>query len=270
VDVFPPRLQGAPHTFDTPCTEGRIALDFDPHSTDWLVVTANGTRHLMGRYDDDAAAWSVPQQVVSAGDSSEVLAVVGGADQAVAVWRRGAATVAMNVADVTGESPSLVPGDAVEIDGSVITDGNYGLAQIGDRTFIFGMDRAALWSAVLSGEGDAPKVNVVATSKVADRRPGAAASVEHDVVGVCYATGPGLQGGAGGSAGRGDGVSFVLVGLDGLPVSEPQVIATDLANIGGCDVAWSGKEFLVAWWDIDFDRAGSQSVIFGQRVPGPR
>lgn len=36
--------------------------------------------------------------------------------------------------------------------------------------------------------------------------------------------------------------------------------------LGGCDVAWSGEAFLVAWWDIDHEADPESSVLRGQRI----
>jgi hypothetical protein len=39
----------------------------------------------------------------------------------------------------------------------------------------------------------------------------------------------------------------------GALVGGPHVVAEGIENVGGCDVAWSGSELLVAWWDISLN-----------------
>lgn len=87
--------------------------------------------------------------------------------------------------------------------------------------------------------------------------PGIAPVEELGYLGVCYAiTGAGPDGGT--------GLVFALVGPDADPWGERVTITTGQRNIGGCAAAWSGVEFLVAWWQSGGD-AGF-NTIFVQRV----
>jgi hypothetical protein len=104
---------------------------------------------------------------------------------------------------------------------------------------------------------------------VLDRPPAAAAAAERGVIGVCYPTGDARPPGPAGSSNHDNGVAFALLDREGELIGEPRVIATDLENIGGCDVAWSGKEFLVVYWQIDLalnQQAEFTSELFGRLV----
>ena len=129
------------------------------------------------------------------------------------------------------------------------------------------MDGEALWTAQIDAEREDTRTWSLAPAGVADRRPGVAFAPELGLIGICYATGPGP---AGGEYGRRDGVSFVTVDEQGAPVGEPMVIADWLWNIGGCDVAWSGEAFLLAYWDIDLDDVSPEFSLIRARIIEPR
>jgi hypothetical protein len=94
----------------------------------------------------------------------------------------------------------------------------------------------------------------LAPTRIVDRAVGVAPAESRGVVGVCYATGPGP---GGGTLQSGDGVAFMAVDASGRVVQGPMVLAEDISNIGGCDIAWSGEEFVVAYWRIDFVETNS-------------
>jgi hypothetical protein len=174
-------------------------------------------------------------------------------DDAVIVWgdaQGSSVATAQGLAQApepTAATPA--PAHPLELDATVIgSDGTFSLAQPGARVLLFGMDGQALWVVPIAKDEAQPSMRRLAPARVADRRPGVAFAKQLGVTGVCYAIGSGP---AGGSGDRRDGVSFVLVDAQGAPASEPLVIADQLSNIGGCDVAWSGDAFLVIWWQIE-------------------
>jgi hypothetical protein len=80
-------------------------------------------------------------------------------------------------------------------------------------------------------------------------------------LGVCYETGPGPWGGGWGGA---DGLDFRIIDTRGMPLGAPLVIDSEMENIGGCDVGWSGSDFLVIYWSCGGDSEFNQ--IIAQRV----
>lgn len=76
-------------------------------------------------------------------------------------------------------------------------------------------------------------------------------------LGVCYVIEAGKPDG-------GTGLAFVLAGPDAQPWGEPVTVTTGQRSIGGCAAAWSGSEFLVAWWQPGGD--ATVTGVFAQRV----
>jgi hypothetical protein len=85
------------------------------------------------------------------------------------------------------------------------------------------------------------------------------AVTERGYLGLCYATcgTPGPDGGD-------DGFSFRVIRPDGMPVGTEVEVASGLLGALGCDVGWSGTEFVVVYWSTGLDAASS--TIFAQRV----
>ena len=100
---------------------------------------------------------------------------------------------------------------------------------------------------------------IVGSSGIEDRRPHLAAVTERGFLGLCYETGIGPPGGSGH-----DGIAFRVIRPDGMPVGAEVVVAAELMNAGGCDVGWSGTEFVVLYWSCGGGAA--ENVIYAQRV----
>jgi hypothetical protein len=138
-----------------------------------------------------------------------------------------------------------------------------GVAGFHDFSFVVGMDGWDVlvtvvepWTgSIVSGP------NVIGQSGIRDRTPGIAAVVDRGFLGVCYETGPGPWGGGWGGA---DGLDFRIIDTRGMPLGAPLVIDSEMENIGGCDVGWSGSDFLVIYWSCGGDSAFNR--IIAQRV----
>lgn len=78
----------------------------------------------------------------------------------------------------------------------------------------------------------------VGRSDLFDYGAALAAAEDRGFVGLCYSRG--TQGH--------QSVVFRVLGPDGSPWTAEQTVAEDLELAAKCDVAWSGEEFLVAWW----------------------
>jgi hypothetical protein len=188
-------------------------------------------------------------------DGDDALVALGDVDGA--TWLR---TVRGLAAQPAPAAPELGP---ITSFGVSSPGGGFDFAEVDGRQLMVGMDGRVVWVALFREDGESPPVVEIAKSGIVDRRPGIAAAPEIGLAGVCFATG---RGPAGGSTDHGDGVSFALIDSDGQLAAEPRVLAAGLADIGGCDVAWSGETFLVAWWEIDHQAEPERNVVLGQII----
>jgi hypothetical protein len=158
---------------------------------------------------------------------------------------------------IQGSAPTQIEGTAGGF------GANYALAQLDDRAVVFGVNGMQLWSAVLDGR-EATSIHAIAATSAWNFRIGASAADELGQIGVCYTMGSSEE-----TWPNSDEVLFVLVDRDGVPVTEPRVVSSALGQAGGCDVAWSGESFLVAWWQIEPEARDGASVVRAQRLTAP-
>ncbi len=266
LEIFQPRLIGAFPRFLVDCADDLVGLAPIAGSLEWIVAHGDGDTVYVGRYDPSAETWTVPALAIGDRRSATVLGVTVDGEDALVAWNAAGSTTHLRSARglaalAAANGPDLGP--LLSFAGEVQNDGQYNFAALEDRLLVLGMDGGSLWAASLAASDESPAVASVASSGVVDRRPGIAAAAELGLAGVCYATGPGP---AGGSAGRDDGVAFALIDAEGRLAGEPRQLAAELDNLGGCDIAWSGEAFLVAWWDIDLAADPAVSVVRGQRI----
>ncbi|MBI5486435.1 MAG: DUF4215 domain-containing protein [Deltaproteobacteria bacterium] len=144
----------------------------------------------------------------------------------------------------------------------IISDGSVTAEGYNDFVLAAAMDGDAVRVVVvdaLAGEV-ASGPFAVASSGIADRRPSLRAVPERGIVGLCYETGPGPAGGSDGD----DGIAFRVLRPDGALVGAEVTVAAGLRNAGGCDVGWSGTEFVVLYWSCGGD--SEWNTIYAQRV----
>jgi hypothetical protein len=267
--VFEADLRASNKGFSIPCGDGaRPAAAPIAGSDEWLIAYANDASIMVGRYKPSSSAWTAMPLRLGQLAVYRQLEVFAGDSDAVVVWGDGSGTTVQSVEklahapEVSGSARTL--GGAMHI-AAASSGAGYALTQLQDRVLAFGMNGHGLWGAMLA-ESIAPIEGEIAPSTVADRAPAAAAAEQLGAVGVCYATGQGRYGGGGGTQKPTDGVSFVLLNAESDPILPPTVLADDIANIGGCAVAWSGEEFLVVYWHI----ANSPPDPFTSQVRGRR
>jgi hypothetical protein len=265
VEIFQPRLIGAYPRFIVGCENDLIALAAVPGSIEWVVAHADDSAVHVGRYDPSAETWTVPALAIGLRGIADVLAVTVDGDDALVAWNDGGPTQLRKARGLgavsAADAASLGP--LVSIAGRVHTDGAYDFATLEDRLIVLGMDGTSLWTASLAGSDEPPAVTSIASSGVVDRRPAIAAASEIGLAGVCYATGPEPWGGV---PGRADGIAFALIDAEGRLAAEPRVLAADVYDVGGCDIAWSGEDFLVAWMQVDDEADPELSAVHGRRI----
>jgi len=154
---------------------------------------------------------------------------------------------------------------AVEVLPAILTEDSYIEAEaFFDYTLVLAMDGAdALVSVVsLDGATVVSGPTAVGHSGIMDRRPGIVAANGRGYLGVCYETGPGPAGGSG----AGEGVTFRIIAPSGPPVGAELTVVSDLGNIGGCAIGWSGSEFNVIYWSTMLDDTAAPVTMYAQRV----
>lgn len=231
-----------------------------PGSRDWLVITGSGSDVLVGRlgFDSglDGPLSPVGQRV--AGQAFGVLA--NDASSGIAVWGDVVGSSVLRIGELAPPAASV---PATAFLGAKPTFESFAIASMADQLISISVHEGYLWSSVLRGE-TASMPRTVMAADVISPRPSIVALDEHGLYAVCYVTGPGPYGG---ELGRTNGVSLVLLDRDGAAVLEPVEIASGIWNSGGCDVAWSGSDLMVAWWDIDIETDDYlMSVVRAMRV----
>lgn len=258
LEIFDATGQMSADSFSGPC-RGDINIATAtpvPGSMDWLFAYAAGDKggdFFVGRYRPDAEAWLVPP--IRLGSRTEYAALnmfTMGEDVIVAsgdLNGTSVVTVPELASPTTPATDAISPQTPVHMSADLLgTDTGFRVAPTGARNLAMGTDGQRLWVAPLNSQAESPTVRELAPGGIAHRRPGVASVPELDVTGVCFAASTGA---ASSASSLRDAVSFMLVDSQGRAVGEPLVIADGLYNVGGCDLAWSGAAFLVAWWDIE-------------------
>jgi hypothetical protein len=125
-----------------------------------------------------------------------------------------------------------------------------------DFAVVTGVDGTSVHAAMVDPWTDSVVANqIIGTTSIQDRRVGIASAEAPGFLGACYATGPGSIGG--GSAYE-DGVAFQLLGPNLDRWGAPLTVVDRLRNIGGCAIAWTGSDFVIAWWHAATDIASNQ------------
>jgi hypothetical protein len=247
---------GAIQVMDVPCEERPASIASIRGSDEWIVASSLERDIRVGRYSS-AMGWIAPLEVIGErDDDGYTLDVTTAGNAATVVWGNTYGSWAYLIDDLA----ALTSGTVSRFDGAVIVDGQYGLAQLDDRVIAVAPFVQRLWTNVLGTDTKAPVKDVIEDALAEDRKPGTAWLAQREVLAVCYTT-------AGRDDVADDAVSVVLVDRDG-DLVEGVGIATDIWNGGGCDLAWSGSELLVAWWDIDHSGAGT-SLVRAMRLPVP-
>jgi hypothetical protein len=243
---------------------GKPHLVWSQQAGGWLVGYIGTDYYDLSIYaalvDDQASLLGEPR-VVGVGDNSRGPRVLGLKSRNAFFWHRedGIWHRSFWWPEVDAGSPEqmvmAVPGGP--------EDTYIETAAFFDLAFVVGMDgRDVLAEAVEPWMGSVISgPNVIGQSGIRDRRPGIIAVIDRGYFGVCYETGPGP---AGGSPGRRDGLDFRIIDTHGLPLGAPLTVVSGLENIGGCDVGWSGGEFIVIYWSCGGDSVFNQ--ILAQRV----
>jgi hypothetical protein len=265
--VFSPDLQTQTLDASFPCSgDGSgMAASPVPASSDWLIAYSTGAYdegdHLVGsvfagRYLAQSGTWADGPVELGARTVDSTLGLFAAGQDAIVVWGNDQGSTLRSATAMAGPIDPRSPSswsDPITLAGAqTISDGGYALANLGEQRLLFSMYGSSLRAHVL-GPGGAVTVRDVARSTITDRTPGAAAATELGLAGVCYARGPGPY--IGGPVGQtpdvaGDSMWFVIVGADGMAVSEPVMIADGLADNTGCGVAWSGERFFAVTWGI--------------------
>ena len=270
LEVFDNAGEISDDSFAVPCGEhSRTATATPvPGSSDWLIAYAtdgpDGGEFVAGRYRPDAQAWSVPPITLGTRSQYATLDVFTMDEDALIVSGDRDGTNMVTVPKLA--RPSMQPTDSflpqplghlgVDVIGS---DKGFGFAPAGARKLALGTDGTQLWVAPLRYRAEPSMVRELAPPGMVHRRPGVAPVPELGITGVCFAIGTGT---ANTVHDQSDRISFMLLDKQGMPIGEPLVIADGLYS-GGCDLAWSGESFLVAWWDIEStsDAAGYDGVV---------
>jgi hypothetical protein len=265
---------GSDAPFAVPCGgEDPMAVAPVPDSEDWLIAYGAGAsagNHQVGRYRPSLRGWVIPPIAIGPREDYDDLGVFAVGDDAVVAWGNPSGSSIAWIAELAAaEAPThaLSPSPPTALGGGLLReDGRFALADQGSSAVLVGADGSQLWAAAIARDAQAVAARAVATAGVADRKPGIAAAPELAAFAVCYATGPGPGGGFGRDK---DGVSFLLVDQQGAAIGEPVVLADDLENIGGCDVAWSGAAFLAVWWDIELNKSSEASSLIRAQLLAP-
>jgi hypothetical protein len=263
--------------FDIPCgRDAHLAVATPvPNSDEWMIAYGGGKlvdSVFVGRYRPSSGVWVVPPIALGERGEDTSLAIFAYGSQGLVLWGAPSGTTLRTIDALAQAAIANLTVYAFRLDSPIsiertsAPDSGFAFAQLDRDAVLLGIDAAGLWSLELdSPHGAVP--HQVAESGVLDRPPAAAAAAERGVIGVCYPTADARSPGPAGSANHDNGVAFALLDREGELIGEPSVIATDLENIGGCDVAWSGKEFLVVYWQIDLapdQHAEFTSEIFGR------
>lgn len=173
-------------------------------------------------------------------------AVVGFGDSATVVWVRSDGfwqrTFAWPIVDEAPDATYLGASHGLHSDGEFVA------ASYRDRVVVAwngGTDGGAqtlVYSPFSGMTLSGP--STVGSTRIEDRKPGLAPAHANGYLGLCWENGPGPWGGDAAE----DSVDFQIIDEDGLPLGAPVVVASDL-HVRGCAVAWSGSEFLVAYWN---------------------
>ena len=268
LEVFSSDLQTKTLEASFPCSGDGMELVASPvpSSSDWLIAYSTGAYdegdHLAGsvfagRYLAASGTWAADPVALGARTAEDKLGVFAAGQDAVVVWGNREGAMLRSASAMAGPADPGAPAswsEPVALDGAqTISDGGYGLADLGEQRLLFSMYGSSLRAHVLGADG-AVTMRDVASSTITDRVPGVAAAVELGLAGVCYARGPSSYiGGPLDSETQdvgADSMWFVMVDADGIAVSEPVMIADGLADNTGCDVAWSGEQFFAVTWGI--------------------
>jgi hypothetical protein len=268
--VYEANLQPGGAEFSLPCTDDYVAAASPiPGTDEWMVTYGSDTGDVVfGRYRPSNADWTTPTFAFGPGArlASWPLDVFAERDRAFVLWGDGLGT---NVRTFDLLESGVAPqGEPVRLVRSTISDGNYALDRIENRTVVLATDGAGLWGAELvPNKLTVTDSNDIAFSVVLDQRPGTASAALLGVIGVCFGLSSSGEPTEAGGADH-DSVAFVLVGPDGRATEAP-IVLQDVGSYGGCDVAWSGDEFLVVYWHIEPASFGTDQIyskIFAQRI----
>jgi hypothetical protein len=227
---------------------------YDSHSHETIVYAAHMDE--LGRRTGSA-------QAVGVADTSYSSVIVGFGDRASVLWPSsgGIWQRTFSWPYVSGSPPPTMLSSSY----GLVTDARLEAVSYRDRVIVawlgFGGLLTLAYDPLTGTSLHGP--TVAGGTGIRDRKPGLAAVHENGYLGICWETGVGPAGG-GGPFYHGDGAAFRIIDEDGVPLGAPVTVVSDINNIGGCAVGWSGSQFLVAYWNCG--NAGEDYGIWVRRV----
>jgi hypothetical protein len=219
----------------------------------WLISTREG-RRVVVRGLEPSLAVAAGEIVVAETEANSDGRVVSLGTRSVVTWVDLGHVYSRSI----GWPPDAQPAPTLELLAGMLThDTHVDGAAYRDWAVMAFPDGAQIRVAMVDPFDDRVVVHAtpVAAATIRDRRPGIAPVEERGYFGICWATGPNDTGGSGS-----DGVAFRLLGRDLAPWGAEVPLASGLANIGGCAAAWTGEDFVVAYWSCGGGAATNRIV----------